>query len=71
MMMTQLEENPPLDEGGFEPLHEEESTKKGKKKRDSTSLRKAPQGKSWVGSFFNSPTVQIAELNIGSSPKKV
>lgn len=46
IMIPQIDEHTPPDEDGLEQLHDEELTKKGKKKRDSTALRKAPQGKS-------------------------
>ena len=42
-MIEQIEEEPPPTEDGYDPL-QEESPKRGKKKRDSTTLRKAPQG---------------------------
>lgn len=64
-MASLIDEHPPLEEGGFEPLHDEEITKKGKKKRDSTTLRKAPQApkrfKSSYICFFMAKQPEIKE----------
>lgn len=65
IMIPQIDEHTPPDEDGFEQLHDEELTKKGKKKRDSTALRKAPQApkrfKSSYICFFMAKQPEIKE----------